>query len=472
MGRKQAVIDLRARLIARFGEDAEDLVDQEIASMLRSRPRLQVQDLDQLQSTLAHALVPRSRPASLLPSYPKPITADLNQSIPLITQLTPVTSGKRQVPGASPTALFPKLDGITVNLQPSPQAHRDLSPLDLGLPEKERFNELRRHTKRWDERREDQWGQVLQWDAAKYQQEETARKLARERVKVWYREELNSQVRLKEQTQANIVPVETATGLIFPPNRVEKSPIPRLNPTLEELLAQQKEEMLLSKRVKEQEKQLLEDIISRERQEKATKDLSRRCQLQTLKDHQMQTASERLQARKARQAVSRERDRLRLEQDREFDMDSLRKQNAIKRIMIREVFEENRKYAFESNREERVGMSPASAQIVERNKPGKRALQEKTAAELDKQVQEQAQRGQAWHQLQQEQAALWAKEQARDIATLKEKQTTRRELQKQLRAQLDSQVEEKAQRLQANSQFSQLEQQINRELLQAVAGCK
>jgi hypothetical protein len=390
-----------------------------------------------------------------------------------MTQLTPVTSGKRQLPGASPTAIFPKLDGVTVNLQPSPQAHRDLSPLDFGLPEKERFNELRRHTKRWDEKREDQWGHVLQWDAAKYHQEETARKLARERVKVWYREELNSQVKLKEQANANVVPGDTATGLIFPSNRVEKTPIPRISPALEELLSQQKEEMLLSKRHKEQEKQLLEDILARERQEKAAKDLSRRCQLQTLKDHQMQTASERLQARKARQAVSRERDRLRLEQDREFDMDSLRKQNAIKRGMIREVFEENRKYVFESNREERVGMSPVSARLVERNKAAdKRALQEKTAAELDKQVQEQAQRDQAWHQLQQEQAALWAKEQAQDIATLREKQNARREVQKQLRAQLDSQVEEKAQRLQANSQFSQLEQQINRELLQAVAGCK
>ena len=90
--------------------------------------------------------------------------------------------------------------------------------------------------------------------------------------------------------------------------------------------------------------------------------------------------------------------------------------------------------------------------------------------ELAKQVQEQSLRTQAWHQLQQEQAVLWAKQQSQDLATMREKQTARRELQKLLRAQLDSQVEEKAQRLQAASQFSQVEQQLNRELLQAVGG--
>jgi len=472
MGRKQAVAALRARLVSRFGDDAQDLVDQEITSMLRTRPRLQVQDLDQLQSTLAQALAPRPRPASLLPPYPKPLTSDLNRSIPLMAQLTPVTSGKRQLQGASPSALFPKLDGMTVNLEQTPLSRRDLSPLDLGLPEKQRFTDLHRHMKRWDPRKEDQWGRVLQWDAAKFQQEETARKQAKEQIKAWYREELNSQVKLKEQATATVLLEETATGLNFPSSRVDKSPALRLTPALDDLLTQQKEEIAQSRRQKEAEKKQLEDQLTRDKEVKAAKDQSRRCQLLTLKEHQMQTASERLQARKARQAASRARERQQLELDREFDADSLQKHSALKRGMVREVSEENRKWAFEGTRERRGGTSPRTGEIAERSKSEKRAQQQKAAAELEKQVQEQAQRTLAWRQLQQEQAALWAKEQTQDLAKLREQQTTRRELQKQLRVQLDSQVEEKAQRVQADSQFSQVEQQLNRELLQAVAGCK
>lgn len=472
MGKKQAVAALRARLVSRFGDHAQDLVDQEIASLLRTRPKLQVQDLDQLQSTLAQALAPRPRPASLLPPYPKPLTSDLNRSIPLMTQLTPVTSGKRQLQGASPTALFPKLDGVTVNFDPAPQMRRDLSPLDLGLPEKQRFKEQRRDTKRWDPRKEDQWGRVLQWDAAKFQQEETARKLAKEQIKAWYREELNSQVKLKEQANACAIPEETATGLNFPSSRAEKSTALRLNPALDDLLAQQKEETAQSRRQKEMERKQLEDQLARDKEQKEAKDQSRRLQLLTLKEHQMQTASEQLQARKARQAASRARERQKLVLDREFDADSLEKQSALKRGMVREVSEENRRWAFEGCKEKKRETSPRTAEVAGRSKSEKRALQQKTAAELEKQVQEQAQRVLAWRQLQQEQAALWAKEQTQDLAKLREKQITRRELQKQLRAQLDSQVEEKAQRAQADSQFTQAEQQLNRELLQAVAGCK
>lgn len=459
MGRKQAIAALRANLITRFGANVQDLIDREIASMVETHPTIQIEDLDKLELTLTQAVGGRQRNLSNTHT-PRP---EGGRQVPLVTQLTPVTSGKRRLAGASPNPLFPRLDGFTPTLRPSPPPHRNITPDAQAL---------RVRSKRWDERKEDQWGRVLQWDAAKFHHEETLRRQAKDQLKSWYRHQLDSQVQQKAQNTDRAHPKDAETGLLFPSNLTKKTPIRRLNSAYEEMISLHKTEVENNLKTKHTEKLILEENLARENEEKAAKDRSRYIHFLAVKEENMQVAKEKQLSKRAKEAVSRERERIRLEKDREFDYDSLWKQNTLKRIMLKEISEENKTVAFEGRRERGSEVSPGVVEDRERSKSVKREKQEKIAMELGKQVAEQARRKEEWREVQREQAEMWRKEQMQDLTAQREKQVARRELQKQLRAQLDSQVEEKTQRLELECQFTRVEQQLNRELLQAVSECR
>lgn len=486
--RKAGALDrLKAALMERFGPENEATVTREIQRHLSGKGKITVADLNTVETGLALKLPAtgnskrktsmsqvKRRPISLFPTTPEGYSAgktDLNVSVPLVSDLVPITTGKRILAPISPSP-FPCFDGTSVQISHiSPDCQRDRSPFDHGLPENQRFQGLSRRQIR---RIPDSWGKVIQWDSAKYLKEQENRKAQRLEVRSSYRKDLDRQVERKKQAELSA-------------NQEENKFKAELSASLADLEAEKTQKTALHAAKKEQQRKvlaLLQAIAKEQEKRKKTALLLERSQLDQLikeekeyavllnhrkktlmcsiQHEQMQMAASKMIQRREKRAKSQAQARYTLNQDK---------------AALKEETKKAKETTFLRNKE--LSVANLTSATLHKSKSGT-----ETTAKVDEMpfFLDADRRAAARQQLQKEVIAVLAMqrkehEERRQLrgreSSLQtesgEKDKEKIEKQQKLGKFLREQVQERQKRLEEEKQFSLAEMQINRSLIDAAS---
>ena len=331
---------LKTALLSRFGPENEAVVIREIQRKISGKDKIAIADLDEVETGLMQELGrkgtskrqavtpdPRRRRISLLPTTPEACRGktDLNTSVPSVSDLVPINTGKRILAPVS-SVLFPRFDETSVEITHfSPYCQRDRSPFDHGLPENQRFQGYSRRQLR---RLPDSWGKVLKWDTAKYMQEEENRKAQRLLVRSSYRKDLDLQVERKKQAvltasqEASTFKTELSVGLAaFEAEKAQKTALKAAKKEqqktvlglLQAIAREQEESRKIAIRI---ERSQLDQLVDQEKQHTALLKLRKKALMLSIQSDQMQVAASKLQQARNQRAQSQAHTRLALSQDK------------------------------------------------------------------------------------------------------------------------------------------------------------
>lgn len=486
----EALDQLKRTLIRKFGPENEAIVAKEIQAKLRGQDRITIDDLNSLEKSLMQQLgypgttgtvkntsklsatsEPRRRRASLASTTPDKHRTDLNTSVPLVSDLVPIISGKRRLAPVS-SVLFPRFEGTSVNVtRLSPECRRDKSPFDYGLPENQRFQG---YSRRQIRRKPDSWGKVIKWDTAKYLQEEEMRKAEQMLVRTSYKKDLDQQVESKKQAvllasqEEDQFKAALATSVAaFEAQKTQQMAIQAAKreqqKTVLTLLQEiSKEQELSKKHAIRLERNQLDRLINQEMQEKAMMKRRKKEQILSIQTNHLKAVASKQQQDRNQRAQSQTHDRHRLDKEKA-------------------LFEEDRKRAKETIlvRDKAVSAANLSTVALQKSKSGTetgvKMEDMKLFMEADKQAAARKQlRNEVLTILARQRKEQEERRKREKIEEVKEvgdsgKSREKMEEQKNRWQQLQAQVEDRERRLEKERDFSEVEMQLNQQLIEAAS---
>ena len=509
-GKEEAVKELQSMLGAKFGDDqfTQEVISKEISALVQTRKRIRVKDLDALEvsiskeltphttksrlpgeplsvAVLRHSVTPVSRWKPLLPASPRQerlsptahlqACNEVNQSVPSVGSIVPVTTGKRRPLVQSPTALFPRVDGVIVSMRVSPEVQRHVSPIDFGHSEENRFRGTSTGFRKIDSRREDSWGRVIKYDTAKYLQEEATRKSTKLMLKQWYRRELDKQLKSKEEVRMSekLQMVQRRGELEADLQRFEEEKKQRLEDkvtktnkhvtALDALTSTSMQKRVKHRLDKAAERQEMDETVKKQLKEKEEKDLARKVNLVSLQHLHQLTAAEKVTEERSRKIESRMRERDRLEREQKLHEETEKRQFESKRKRDKQILNENQMQFLQRKDKspiERQNLSPPKLFLDADKRAAEVAeLKAETLAVLSKQRLALAERPKA--------LVLECDSLLLPRVCAESPVDGKKRLQQSLRDQLESQVAAKEQQRREQLAFSPAEAQLNKALIDA-----
>jgi len=492
--RAAALEELKARLLLKYGAEAEPTISTQLAEFFQRKASITLQDLNAFENLLAgHLGFPAKRKAqwsrlqqssareSPTPPEAVPQSRVLSQSfdlraVPTAAEIVPITRHRKAPAKVQDSALFPRYENRAVY---------------TPVPDKAKVNDTVRTSFYWKEEEKppgctrpvDEWGDIAKWDITKYQWEQQDSRRAVHGQKREYRDYLSRQIQQKEakiaaekleaaQAKAEIAKeAERLRAAESRQARAKRQQYEQHQRSLQEDIDQRALQRKASQQAKATERLQLDHRQKVEKEAEAQFLQDRRIHCLSLTDHNLKAAADRQDSARLVTQDTKELDKKKAQALVQQFLSEDHKKRLMERHAARDVQLHNQQIPRRGSTAE--SHHTAHAELFrlqeQRQRQTKHQLLQNLAV-LSQQALDKTQRDGVWRVQEEEQAELWRQEQVRQFEEDRAKIAARKAKKRLVKQTLTQQVQAKQQ---AESQARRLppaEAQLNRPLLQAAIG--
>lgn len=492
--RAAALEELRARLLLKYGAEAESAISTRLSEFFQRKASITLQDLTAFDNLLVAQLgFPAKRKAqwsrlqhssareSPTPPEAVPKSRVLSRSfdlgaVPTAAEIMPIVRHRKAAAKVQDSPLFPRYENRAVY---------------TPVLDKAKVNDTLRTSFYWkgeekpsvSTRPVDEWGYITKWDITKYQWEQQESRRVLSGQKREYREYLSRQIQQKEakiaaekleeaQTKAQVArEAERLRAIESRQAKARRERFEQYQRSLQEEIDQRALQRKASQQAKATERLELDHRQKIVKETEAQVQQDRRTHCLSLTDHNLKAAAERQDACRLVTQNDKELDKKKAQALAQQFLTEDQEKREMERCTARDVQQHNQKVQKRGSTAE--SHHTAHAELFhlqeQRQRQTKHQLLQNLAV-LSQQALAKTQRDGVWRAQEQEQAELWRQEQARQLEEDRAQAAARKAKKRLVKQTLTQQVQAKQD---AESQARRLppaEAKLNRPLLQAAIG--